>query len=228
MVFIPPGTFRMGSPNNELDRWVDEGPQAEVIISRGFWMGKFEVTQAEYMSVMGSNPSAFTGDLNRPVEQVSWDAATNFCAKLTQQQKVEGRIVSGCFYRLPTEAEWEYACRALTSTRFSYGDDLSYANLASYAWYFDNSGGTTHPVGQKLPNPWGLYDMHGNVWEWCMERKYDYSGEIVVDPHGSNSGLVVSRGGAWRYDNRSCRSATRGDVINDLRNFGIRIILTVE
>jgi len=156
LVFIPPGTFRMSSPTNEVDRYDWEGPQTAVTISRGFWMGKYEVTQTEYLAVMGSNPSGFTGDTNRPVEQVSWFDATNYCGALTQRERAAGRIATNSVYRLPTEAEWEYACRGWTSTRFSYGDDPGYTNLTDYAWYNDNSGGTTHPVGQKLPNPWGL------------------------------------------------------------------------
>jgi len=167
MVFIPPGTFRMGSLTNEEGRFPDEGPQTATTISRGFWMGKYEVTQAEYLAVTGTNPSYFIGDPNRPVEQVTWFDAKNYCGQLTQREQAAGRIPTNCLYRLPTEAEWEYACRAWTSTRFSYGDDPSYTNLTNYAWYYDNFGGTTHPVGQKLPNPWGLYDVHGNVFEWC-------------------------------------------------------------
>src|SRR5882762_4117815 len=169
LVFIPPGTFRMGSPTNEVDRFDNEGPQVAVTISRGFWMGKYEVTQGEYLAVMGSNPSNFQGDTNRPVETVSWFNATNYCGKLTQRERAAGRIATNSVYRLPTEAEWEYACRGWTSARFSYGDDPDLTNLTNYAWYFDNSRNMTHPVGQKLPNPWGLYDMHGNVWEWCQD-----------------------------------------------------------
>src|SRR6266566_9619431 len=169
MVFIPPGTFRMGSPTNEVDRYDMEGPQTAVTISRGYWMGKCEVTQGEYLAVMASNPSFITGDTNRPVEQVTWYDATNYCGVLTQREQAAGRIAADSVYRLPWEAEWEYACRAWTSTRFSYGDDPGYTNLTNYAWYKGNSGSTTHPVGQKLPNPWGLYDMHGNVWEWCQD-----------------------------------------------------------
>src|SRR5207248_1599158 len=145
LVFIPPGTFRMGSPTNGVDHFVDEDPQTAVTISRGLWMGKYEVTQAEYLAVMGSNPSYFTGDNNRPVAGVSWYDATSYCATLTQSERAAGRIPTNCIYRLPTEAEWEYACRAWTSTRFSYGDDPVYTNLTNYAWYADN---TTHPVGQ--------------------------------------------------------------------------------
>jgi len=126
LVFIPPGTFRMGSPTNEVGRSDDEGPQTAVTISRGFWMGKCEVTQGEYLAVMGSNPSHFTGDTNRPVERVTWFDATNYSATLTQRERAAGRIATNSVYRLPTEAEWEYACRGWTSTRFSYGDDPGY------------------------------------------------------------------------------------------------------
>src|SRR5258707_1170682 len=121
MVFIPPNTFRLGSPTNEIGRAADEGPQTTMTITHGFWMGKYEVTQREYLAVVGANPSQFTGDLNRPVETVSWLDATNYCAKLTEQELAAGRIPPGSHYRLPTEAEWEYAARAGTSTRFSYG-----------------------------------------------------------------------------------------------------------
>jgi formylglycine-generating enzyme required for sulfatase activity len=211
MVFIPPGTFRMGSPTNEVDRLEREGPQTAVTISRGFWMGKYEVTQGEYLAVIGSNPSVFTGDTNRPVETVSWFGAKNYCGKLTQRERAAKRIATNSVYRLPTEAEWEYGCRGCTSTRFSYGDDPGYTNLTNYAWYYDNSGGTTHPVGQKLPNPWGLYDKHGNVWEWCQDWFGDYPGGIAVDPKGTATGsLRVRRGGSWYYNARFCRSAYHG------------------
>jgi formylglycine-generating enzyme required for sulfatase activity len=215
MVFIPPGTFRMGSPTNEVDRYDGEGPQTEVTISRGFWMGKYEVTQGEYLAVMGTNPSSFTGDTNLPVEMVTWYDATNYCATLTQRERGVGRIGTNSVYRLPTEAEWEYACRGWTSTRFSYGDDPGYTNLTLYAWYYGNRGGTIHPVGQKLPNPWGLYDMHGNVWEWCQDWwSYNLPGGIAVDPQGPPPTGVfrVIRGGGWSHwvsDATLCRSAIR-------------------
>jgi formylglycine-generating enzyme required for sulfatase activity len=149
MVFIPPGTFRMGSLTNEADRVDDEGPQTAVTISRGFWMGKYELTRGEYLALMGSNPSGFPGDSNRPLENVSWNDATNYCGQLTKRERAVGRIATNSVYRLPTEAEWEYACRAGTSTPFSYGDDPGYTKLTDYAWYYANSGETTHPVGQK-------------------------------------------------------------------------------
>jgi formylglycine-generating enzyme required for sulfatase activity len=118
--------------------------------------------------VMGTNPSAFTGNTNRPVESVTWYDATNYCVQLTQRERAAGRIATNSAYRLPTEAEWEYACRGLTSTRFSYGDDPGCTSLTQYAWYTNNSSATAQ-VGQKLPNPRGLYDMHGNVYEWCQD-----------------------------------------------------------
>ena len=198
MVFIPPGTFRMGNSTNEIDRWTWEGPEIAVTISRGFCMAKCEVTQGEYVALMGSNPSYFVGDTSRPVEMVSWYDATAYCSLLTQQERATDRISTNCVYRLPTEAEWEYACRGWTSTRFSYADDPGYTNLTDYAWYVDNSGGTTHPVGQKLPNRWGLYDMHGNVWEWTEDWWGDYPGGIALDPQGPAGGPYhVFRGGNW-------------------------------
>ena len=247
MVFIPPGTFRMGSPTNEVDRYEWEGPQTAVTISRGFWMGKYEVTQGEYLALMGSNPSWFNGvrftydescgcetnvdygvDLSRPVEQVTWNDATNYCSTLTQRERAAGRITANSVYRLPTEVEWEYACRAWTSTRFSYGDDPSYTSLTNYAWY----DGTTHPVGQKLANPWGLYDMHGSVWEWCHDWWSDnLPGGIALDPQGPATGAPrVIRGGGWSefgsVANR-CRSADRfyRNPDNRFTDIGFRILL---
>lgn len=233
MVFIPPGTFRMGSPTNELDRSEIEGPQTDVIISRGFWMGKYEVTQGEYLAVMGNNPSFFQppdfpADTNRPVERVSWNDATEYCAKLTERERAAERIPTNCVYRLPTEPEWEYACRAGTSTRFSYGDDPGYTDLTNYAWYNDTNGGTTHPVGQKLPNAWGLYDMHGNVWEHCQDWKSNLPGGLVLDPQGPASGSArVHRGGAWYSGGGNCRSAYRtwGPSDYGLTNRGFRTVL---
>jgi len=212
MVFIPPNTFELGSPTNEVGRSSDEGPQTAVTITHGFWMGKYEVTQREYLAVVGSNPSQFTGDLNRPVETVSWLDATNYCARLTEQDLAAGRIPPGSHYRLPTEAEWEYAARAGTSTRFSYGDDPALTGLTNYAWYASHSGNMTHPVGQKAPNPWGLYDMAGNVLEWCLDWYGLYPGGFETDPQGPASnaiGVKVIRGGAWDSFESDCRSARR-------------------
>jgi len=217
MVFIPPGTFRMGSPANELDRnpltdvtVLAEGLQTAVTISHGFWMGKYEVTQGEYLGLMGRNPSESRGDTNRPVESVSWFDATNYCGKLTSREQTAGRIPTSSRFRLPTEAEWEYASRAWTSTRFSYGDDLGYANLDQYAWYRDNSDSSTHPVGQKLPNSWGLYDMSGNVWEWCQDYATPELGGIALDPQGPATGADrVLRGGSSFGPGAGMRAAQR-------------------
>jgi formylglycine-generating enzyme required for sulfatase activity len=244
MVFIPPGTFRMGSPTNEVGRHEEEGPQTAVTISRGFWMGKYEVTQGEYLAAMGSNPSWFNGvrqdwpepgtntdfgsDLSRPVEEVSWLDATNYCGKLTQQERAAGGIPTNCVYRLPTEAEWEYARRAWTSTRLSYGDDPGYTNLTNYAWYDANSSSMTHLVGQKLPNQWGLYDIHGNVGEWCQDWYGLYLGGSAIDPQGpaTGSGRVI-RGGAWFFTAPGCRAALRsyGYPYSSYSFFGFRVLL---
>ena len=199
----------------EQDRSINEGPQTTVTLTRGFWIGKFEVTQGEYLALTGENPSNFPGDLNRPVSSVTWFDATNYCWKLTQRELTAGRIPPGSQYRLPTEAEWECAARAGTTTRFSYGDDApNYTSLTNYAWFLDlgHPDLTVHPVGQKLPNPWGLYDMAGNVWEWCQDWYGDQAGGVQTDPQGPTSnaqGLKVMRGGAYDYDNSSCRSASR-------------------
>ena len=244
MVFIPAGAFRMGSPTNEVDRYSDEGPQTDVIISRGFWMGKYEVTQGEYEELMGNNPSWFNGAQDpvwgewhldygvvptRPVEQVGWEDAVAYCAALTERERVAGRIPPNSAYRLPTEAEWEYACRAGTSTRLSYGDDPGYTNLSNYGWFYPGYGNETHPVGQKLPNPWGLYDMYGNVWEWCWDW-YEFSihgephglygGGISLDPQGLGAGPYRAiRGGA--------RSASRSYLLSwwPERSVGFRVVL---
>ena len=211
LLWIPPGTFMMGSPTTEVNRSTDEGPQTLVTLTRGFYVGKYLVTQRDYLAVMTNNPSYFTGDLDLPVESLSWHDATNYCAKLTQQEQVAGRLPVGWVYRLPTEAEWEYACRAGTTNRFSYGDDPGYTQLANYAWYSVNSGQATQPVGQKLPNPWCLYDMSGDVTEYCLDWYGGYPGGTVTNPTGlANGSLRVWRGGSYAAGAASCRSAARG------------------
>jgi len=226
-VFIPPGSFRMGSPVTEIDRLENEGPVTEVTFTRGLYMAQFKVTQREYQRVTGSYPSVFTGDFDRPVETVSWEDATNFCAVLTQKAQTANLIPPQSVYRLPTEAEWEYACRAWTTTRFSYGDDPGYTNLARYAWYDANSAHTTHVVGQKLPNPWGLYDIHGGLWEWCWDWYGKYPGGRVVDPQGPETGQYrVFRGGSWGCKGGRCRSAVReADPEGQTGYVGIRVVL---
>jgi formylglycine-generating enzyme required for sulfatase activity len=229
MVWIAAGQFVMGSPNDEVGRDQDEGPETKVTITRGFWMGKCEVTQAEYKAVMGANPSTFTGDTNRPVEKVSWQEAMDYCARLTQRAQAAGQLPEGYVYRLPTEAEWEYACRAGTNTRFCYGDDTHYAQLGEYAWFMDNSDAGTHPVGSKRPNAWGLHDMHGNVWEWCLSRWGSFlpGGSITNLAARAEGGLRVARGGSWLYDGRACRSANRDDYspLNRCSDVGFRVVL---
>jgi formylglycine-generating enzyme required for sulfatase activity len=235
MVFIPSTTFTMGTPANEVNRQADEGPQTTVTLSRGFWIGKYEVTQREYLAVIGSNPSQFPGDLDRPVETVSWLDATNYCARLTQQELAAGRISPVDRYRLPTEAEWECAARAGTTTRFSYGDDLNFTALTNHAWYWFNSKITTHPVGQKSPNPRGLFDMEGNVLEWTQDWYGPYPGGTVIDPQGPSSnvqGVKVIRGGAWDSSESDCRSGRRQTkgvhpFITD-SIVGFRVVLVTE
>ena len=232
MVFIPPTTFVMGSPTNELHRNVNEGPQTTVTLTRGFWIGRYEVTQGEYLDVTGANPSVFPGDLSRPVSSVSWPDATNYCWLLTQRELATGRIPFGSQYRLPTEAEWECAARAGTTTRFNYGNDHDYTSLTNHAWYYANGVFTVHPVGQKLPNPLGLYDMEGNVWEWCQDWLGDLPGTAVTDPQGPASnpiGWKVIRGGGYDFGETDCRSARRyffgnHPALND-SNLGFRVVL---
>jgi formylglycine-generating enzyme required for sulfatase activity len=200
---IQPGTFMMGSPESEAGRYSDEG-QHQVTLTKQYSMGIYPVTQSEYARIMGSNPSNFQGD-RHPVEQVSWVEATEFIQKLNglSEERAAGRV-----YRLPTESEWEYAFRAGSSTAYCFGEGE--ARLGEYAWYESNSGGKTHPVGQKKPNAWGLYDMHGNVWEWCSDWQGDYPSGAVRDPTGASTGSCrVSRGGSWYDGAASCRSAFR-------------------
>jgi len=231
-VFIPPGTFRMGSPSNEVDRLDNEGPQMSVTISRGFWMGRYLVTQGDYLAIIGTNPSHFVGDTNRPIDNLYWRDASNYVARLTAREVSTGAIPTNCVYRLPTEAEWEYACRAWTSDRrFYYGDDPGYTSLTNYAWYRANSGFTTHPVGQLLPNPWGLYYMTGNVWQYCLDNYAPYPGGSVLDPQGqptSNEYNHVARGGSLYSEAWQCRSASRiGPIPAGPTGYGLRVVLAV-
>ena len=231
MIWIEPGTFIMGSPEDELGREDDE-VQHEVTLTEEYWMGKYEVTHAQYKAVMGTNPSYFQWGDNRPVEMVSWDEAMDFCAKLTAAEKEAGRLPEGYEYTLPTEAQWEYACRAGTTTALNSGKDLSSVNKCSemdeVGWYGYNGNYMSQPVGQKQPNAWGLYDMHGNVWEWCSDWRGDYPTSEVVDPKGPNTGWNrVMRGGSWGNPAATCRSARRGNPLgNDGGNLiGFRVAL---
>jgi formylglycine-generating enzyme required for sulfatase activity len=218
-VLIPAGKFMMGSPSDEKDRYDDEVPAHEVTIKNTFYLGKYPVTQKQWEKVMGSNPSRFKGD-NLPVEQVSWDDVQKFIKKLA---KMEGTDK----YRLPSEAEWEYACRAGITTRFCFGDNES--ELGNYGWYDKNSGSTTHPVGQKQPNPFGLYDMHGNVLEWVQDRWHDTHKGSPSDGSAwedANSSDRVVRGGGWDISAWSCRSAVRfrRAPVFRLINLGFRLL----
>jgi len=201
LVLIPAGEFMMGSPPGESERSDDEGPQHKVGISKPFYLGKYEVTQAQWKAVMGGSPSKFKGD-ELPVEQVSWEDSQRFCRKLAE--KVGHEI------RLPTEAEWEHACRAGSTTAFCFGEGSD--ELGGHAWYANNAGKKTRPVGGKRPNAFGLYDMHGNVWEWCQDwyAKSHYGSSPPEDPKGPSSGDGrVLRGGAWSVNPAFCRSALR-------------------
>jgi formylglycine-generating enzyme required for sulfatase activity len=231
MIWIEPGTFMMGSPTDELGRDSDE-TQHQVTLTRGYWLGKYEVTQAQYEAVMGTNPSYFKG-ADFPVEKVSWYNAMDFCAKLTDIERAAGRLPEGYEYTLPTEAQWEYACRAGTTTALNSGKNLSDKNkcpeMDEVGWYEYNSDSTTHPVGQKMPNAWGLYDMHGNVFEWCLDWHGSYPSSAVTDPKGSSSGSYrVLRGGSWNFNAYSCRSAYRFDSTPSDFNrnyYGFRVAL---
>jgi formylglycine-generating enzyme required for sulfatase activity len=204
-VWIPPGTFVMGTRIGEAGRVPDE-IQHTVTLTQGFWFSDHEVTQEEYQMVMGSNPSYFKVDLNRPVEQVSWNDAVLYCQKLTERERAAGRITLQQAYRLPTEAEWEYAARAGTT-------GARYGELDAIGWYANNSGYESRPVRQKTPNTWGLHDMIGNVWEWCSDWYGAYPTGSVADPTGLGSGsLRVSRGGGFANGSNGLRSAARLSV----------------
>ena len=215
-VLIPAGTFRMGSAERDVYALADEKPRHEVTISRPFHLGRFPVTQAQWRAVMGENPSMFKGP-DRPVENVSWEDVRAFIAKLNAAEGHER-----C--RLPTEAEWEYAARAGSVTSYCFGDDEG--QLGDYAWYGDNSGDETHPVGLKRPNPWGIFDMHGNVFEWTLDwyarKSYQaYRTGAVTDPRGPGAGEARTlRGGCWADDAITCRSAYRSRFAPDGRNGG--------
>ena len=222
-VLIPAGSFMMGTDPKVEDDGDDERPRHKVTISKAFYLGKYEVTQAQWEAVMGSNPALVKGP-NNPVEHVFWDDVRAFIRKLNQK---EGHNR----YRLPTEAEWEYAARAGTSTAYSFGDDKN--KLSDYAWYDGNSAHSPHPVGEKQPNPWGLHDMHGNVWEWVQDwygEKY-YGSSPGTNPKGPGSGSYrVIRGGSWFIRAVDCRSAARANFSPHNREsyLGLRLALSLK
>lgn len=219
----------MGSSDDEKNSCSDERPQHQVTVP-SFFMGKYPVTQAQWEAVasqtdmkvkidLNPDPSYFKGK-NHPVERVSWDEAVEFCQRLSR--------LTGGNYRLPSEAEWEYACRAGTTTRFYFGDEVN--QLEDYAWHGENSRGTTHPVGQKKPNAWGLYDMHGNVWEWCEDDWHDsYEGAPTDGSAWIENGNChrVTRGGSWFKHPEDCLSASRDydhRRANHLNDYGFRVV----
>ena len=229
-VWIKPGTFKMGSPSSEKDRYDNEGPVHMVRISEGFWLGKCEVTQGQWESVMRTQPwqgifkikRYVRSGANNPAVYISWNDVQKFIGRLNA-------AAGSKVYRLPTEAEWEYACRAGTRTRWSFGDDES--QLKHYAWYADNALGEKygHSVGTKRANPWGLYDMHGNVWEWTQDcYKDSYSGAPTDGSawKSQNCDIRVLRGGSWYDEPRSLRSANRSRYTagNRYSSVGFRIV----
>lgn len=217
MVYVSGGTFTMGeTPEQGSDAYDDEKPAHRVTLS-SYYIGKYEVTQAEWKAVMGSNPSNFKGD-NLPVDNVSWNDCQEFIRKLN--------TLTGKNFRLPTEAEWEFAARGGNNSRgYKYSGSN---NIGSVAWYDGNSGSKTHPVGQKSPNELGLYDMSGNVWEWCQDWYGDFSSSSQTNPTGPVSGSNrVNRGGSWYGDARACRVSLRSYDTSDYRNdlLGLRLVL---
>jgi len=231
-VLIPAGTFTMGSPDSDPNADSDEKPPHQVTISEPFYMGKYEVTQAQWQAVMGTTLQEQRDKANKdwslqgvgakhPMYYVSWDEVQDFIKKLNA---IGDRV--SC--RLPTEAQWEYAARAGEQHVYSFGNDA--AKLGEYAWYSGNAGGTTHPVGQELPNAWGLYDMHGNVWEWVQDWYGPYEAKSVADPSGPDAGAIrVVRGGGWYDPARLARSAYRHRIHPGVRvnSLGFRCLSSV-
>jgi formylglycine-generating enzyme required for sulfatase activity len=245
MVWVPAGTFVMGSPVSEAGRGPNNETQHTVTLTKGFFMGAYPVTQGNYLSVMNNNPSyystnhGFTLDPSRPVEQVKWTDATNYCGLFTLQERAAGRIFTNWVYRLPTESEWEYACRAGTATQFYYGTNLL-SGMANFDGRYEYLGtGTvfnvtgvflnrTVPVGGYQPNARGLYDLAGNVWEWCQDWYTNYPAGAVIDPQGPPAGTQrVFRGGSLNATGAACRSASRDktDPSTAVNTIGFRVVL---
>jgi formylglycine-generating enzyme required for sulfatase activity len=198
-------------------------------LTRDYWLDKFEVTQAEYLALIGKNPSHFLGDSNRPVEKVSWYEAMAYCQELTNRERKAGHLPSGYQYRLPTEAEWEYACDAGGTNLFSFGNTTNEAD--QFAWTMENGEATSHPVGQKRPNQWGLYDMHGNVWEWCSDWFAPYPATALTNPSGPGpSKFKVFRGGGWNQAIEFARTRNRFMMSpsNGIHFVGFRVALGQE
>jgi formylglycine-generating enzyme required for sulfatase activity len=236
MVFLPAGSFVMGSPDTEVDRSTNEGPQTVVTLSRDFWIGKYEVTQDQLLTITGTNNSTVVVGANLPVDFASWAIATNYCAMLTAKEQAAGRLPAGYQYRLPTEAEWEYACRAGTTNAVTFGDGTSLSSMQANfdgnfpyggapKWWFLNR---TTLGGAYGTNAWGICDMHGNVSEWCLDYYGPYAGGSLTDPTGPVTGTTrVIRGGNYASPGQNCRSAKRDGRSQTLRNFGqgFRVVL---
>lgn len=224
MVLLPAGNFYMGAFFLEPGGFSVETLQHLVTVSQAFWIGKFEITQAQWLAVMGENPSYFQGDAygdttSHPVEQISWDEAQGFCTQLS--------ALTGDVYRLPTEAEWEYACRAGSSTRYFWGNDYDPVLISEQAWFLGNSGETTHPVGLFPPNARGLYDTSGNVWEWTADWLSNYSVAAVTDPTGPETGTYrIQRGGSFYNEDYFLRSALRSYGVPEAGGWsnGLRVV----
>jgi len=236
LVLIPAGEFVMGEPEATADAekatlkksaadrknpGLREIPRHPVRLTKPFYMSKFVITQDQYQAVMGKNPSKLKGN-DKPVNRVDWDGSQAFCKRLSEQLKQT--------FRLPTEAEWEFACRAGTTTAYYSGDTNK--DLDRIGWYTGNSKGTLHPVGQKEPNAFGLYDMQGSILQWCLDRYDDdtYSKSTVEDPQGPATGaLRATRGGAWSTPAWMCKSGVTFGAESDDQSvgIGIRIVLPV-
>jgi formylglycine-generating enzyme required for sulfatase activity len=230
LAWIPSGIFLLGSPDNESGRFKDEGPQQEVRFSRGFWMAKTEVNQSGYEDIVGANPSTFRNEAEAPVETVTYAEAQTYCRKLSDRDRASGRLPKGYTYRLPTEAEWEYACRAGSTTAYSSAGDSK--DLEAFCWHRANTGGTEkgspRPVGKLQPNAWGIFDMHGNVAEWVLDSFHPYAATAPGIPLPDPSRLV--RGGSWADDASLCRSAARkaADPVERSPYVGFRVVLAPE
>ena len=216
---IPAGSFTMGSPSSELGHRPDETPH-RVTLTQSFWIGATGVTQTQYEAIMGANPSRFKGP-DFPVDTVNWDESREFCRKLTERERAAGRLPAGFAYTLPTEAQREYACRAGTGGPFA-------GEVNAISWYSGNSDEQPHAVARKQPNAWGLYDMQGNLWEWCLDWYGNYPRTDVTDPTGPAKGdSRVYRGGAWFHSADLCRAAYRYKMEPAYRGslLGFRIVL---
>lgn len=226
MVYIQPGTFLMGTGTNDPNKTAYELGQFPVTLTRGFWINGYEVSQSEYQNLTCANPSTTAGNLECPVDNVSWANAINYCALLTARERQALRLPDGYEYRLPTEAEWEYAARAGTTNLFSFGDDPQM--LPEYAWYSGNSQSSVHQVGLLQPNAWGLSDMQGNVFEWCWDWITSTPSGPVADFRGStNSAYHAIRGGAASFPWLYCRCGWRVgySAISNPIGVGFRVVL---